>query len=399
MVGAQQAHGARRVDGFDGLRACAAILVIGYHAGSIAGVSLTGPLAPVVAELKAGVAIFFVISGFLLYLPYARSVRSGAPEPDWRRFAVRRAARILPAYWVALTLLAIAGQAGDVVSPDWWRFYGLFQIYQGSTVHHGLVVAWSLAVEVSFYLSLPLVALGMRRLVGRRSRGGVAKPQLMVLAGVAAGSLALRGLLAHSVLLPVPDSHISLISSLPAMADWFAAGLALAVLRAEWEAGSPLASRVKALAGAPGRCWLLAALVYTIGVPLQTGEFYLPSLGVASHLAIGLAAALIVLPAVFPGRARRRGPMALLCGRPLTWLGTVSYGMYLWHRPFCVLIAGWLGSPHGALAFGGLFVLTLAAAVCLGAASWYMVEQPVQRWLKQRPQLGLGLTQWSSSAG
>src|SRR5947209_7703178 len=105
----------RRLDGFDGLRACAAILVVAYHAGSVTGASSAGPLAPVVAELKAGVAIFFVISGFLLYLPFARSIQAGAPPPDWRTFARNRAVRILPAYWVTLTLLTAASLAKGVV--------------------------------------------------------------------------------------------------------------------------------------------------------------------------------------------------------------------------------------------------------------------------------------------
>ena len=385
MGSALQTQARGRVEGFDGLRACAAILVIAYHAASIAGASLNGPLSLVAAELKAGVAIFFVISGFLLYLPYARSIRSGADVPDWRRYSVRRAVRILPAYWVALTVLALSGQVHGVLTAGWWRFYGLVQIYQRHTIHEGLLVAWSLAVEVTFYLVLPFVACGMRRMVARRTGTEAAKAQLRLLASVAVGSWALRALLARSALSPVPDTHLVLTTSLPALFDWFAAGIALAVLRAEWETSSAFASRVRSLAQAPGRCWLLAALAYTVGVPLQQGEFFLPSYGLAAHVAVGLAALLFVLPAVVPGPARRRGPMALLRSRQMAWLGVISYGMYLWHQPFRNLIDGWLGAPRGVLAFAGLFVLTLAGAVCLGAASWYLVERPAQRWLKSRP--------------
>lgn len=384
MGSALQAHVRGRVEGFDGLRACAAILVVAYHAGSITGASLAGPLAPMVAELKAGVTIFFVISGFLLYLPYARAIRAGGENPDWRRYAVRRAVRIVPAYWVALTVLALCGQVGGVLGPEWWRFFGLVQIYQRHTIHQGLLVAWSLAVEVTFYLALPFFAGGMRRLVSQRTSASAARAQLWILASVATGSWVLRGLLARSLLAPVPDVHLVLTVSLPALADWFVAGMALAVLRAEWEMGSRLGGRIKALARASGRCWLLAALVYAVGVPLQQGEFFLPSYGVASHIAIGLGALLFVLPAVVPGQDRRRGPLTLLCSRQLTWLGVISYGMYLWHQPFRNVIDEWLGAPRGTLAFAGLFVLTLAGAVCLGAASWHLVERPAQRWLRYR---------------
>ncbi len=390
MDQAAQAQGAHRLDGFDGLRACAAILVIAYHAASIAGASLNGPLASVAAELKAGVAIFFVISGFLLYLPYARSIRSGDDLPDWRRYSVRRAVRILPAYWVAVTVLALSGQVHGVLTSQWWRFYGLVQIYQRHTIHQGLLVAWSLAVEVSFYLVLPFLAYGMQRVIAGRAGRKAAKAQLWILASIAIGSWALRALLARSLLAPVPDTHLVLTTSLPALVDWFAAGIALAVLRAEWETRSELAGRIKTLARAPGRCWLLAALVYLVGVPLQQGEFFLPSYGVAAHVAIGLAALLFVLPAVVPGPSRRQGPMAFLGSRAMAWLGLISYGIYLWHQPLRNVIDGWLGAPRGALAFAALFVLTLAGAVCLGAASWYLVERPAQRWLKYRPRPARG---------
>jgi peptidoglycan/LPS O-acetylase OafA/YrhL len=66
------------------------------------------------------------------------------------------------------------------------------------------------------------------------------------------------------------------------------------------------------------------------------------------------------------------------------WLGTISYGMYLWHVPFLQTLDRWTGNPRGALAFAGLFVATLAGAACLGTASWYLVERPAQEWWRRR---------------
>src|SRR3954452_12960796 len=92
----------------DGLRAVAALLVIVHHAGIYAVLGGTDSvLRPYVARLDVGVAIFFLISGFLLYRPFVRArFRSiGAPRPlayGWRRFL-----RIVPAYWVALTVIAL----------------------------------------------------------------------------------------------------------------------------------------------------------------------------------------------------------------------------------------------------------------------------------------------------
>ncbi|MFL5822976.1 MAG: acyltransferase family protein [Solirubrobacteraceae bacterium] len=381
-------EGGRRVDGFDGLRACAALLVVAYHAASVTRVSLAGPLAPVAAELKAGVAIFFVISGFLLYLPYARAIRSKGPAVDWRQFARRRAARILPGYWVALTLVAAASLITGVLGPQWWRFYSLAQIYDPHTLQQGLRVAWSLSVELSFYLVLPFFAWGVRRSLRARSGPEAVRVQLRVLGGVALFSLAMRWLMTKSLTMPVPPQHLVLSTSIPAMADWFALGMGLAVLRVEWEAGSAIASRLRALANRPGLCWLLAALAYTLGVPVQHGEYFLPTYGVATHLFIGLASALIVLPAVLPAESRDRSrTMSLLSGRTLTWVGTISFGIYLWHVPFRDVIDRWLGAPRGPAAFALVFVLTLAGGVLLGAASWYLVERPAQAWIRGRHRL------------
>jgi peptidoglycan/LPS O-acetylase OafA/YrhL len=380
-----QRDSARRIEGFDGLRACAAILVVGYHAASSAGASLSGPLAPFAALLKAGVAIFFVISGFVLYLPYARAIGSRTGAPDWRRFASRRAARILPGYWVALSVFAAASLVTGVFGPNWWRFYGLTQIYDPQTAQQGLRVAWSLAVEVTFYLSLPVLAWGLFRAVRSRSRADAVKIQLRVFAGLALCSLALRAWAAKSLSYPVPANHLTLVTSIAGMADWFAIGMGLAVLRAEWEAGSPAAVRLAALGRRAGLCWLLAALAYVVGVPAQHGEYFLPTYGVITHLAVGVAAALFVLPAVMPARAGARSrPMALLGSPVMIWLGTISYGLYLWHQPFRDLIDRWLGAPQGALAFALLFVLTLAGGIILGAASWYLVERPAQNWARAR---------------
>jgi peptidoglycan/LPS O-acetylase OafA/YrhL len=172
---------------------------------------------------------------------------------------------------------------------------------------------------------------------------------------------------------------------LPALWDWFALGLALAVLRARWEQGAGFGHRLHGLAARPAECWLLAAVVFTAGVPLQHGEVFLSAYGLGTHVAIGLAAALFILPAVNPGpRERRSRPMDFLTSRQMAWLGMVSYGIYLWHVPFRDLIDGWLGVPRGALALGLLFVLTLAGGIVLGALSWYLIERPTQAWARAR---------------
>jgi peptidoglycan/LPS O-acetylase OafA/YrhL len=370
---------ASRIEGIDGLRACAALLVLTYHAARFPNATSSGTLAPLLSELKAGVTVFFVISGLVLYLPFARAIGSGISLPDWRQYAVRRAIRILPAYWTVLAVLSLAGQLNGGGITDTWRYIGFVQIYDFSTLLQGLSVAWSLDVEVTFYLALPLVALFAAWLTVRFAHSRFA-PQMVLVAVIGVGSLLLRLVLATSPLAPVGQNHLLIATALPGMADWFALGMGLAVFRAAIECGARVPRQLLVLAGRPVVCWLIAAALYLAAVPVQGGDLFLAAYGLLPHLIIGLAAMFLVLPVLSPTTdPKRRGVMPFLrCGL-LTWLGMISYGIYLWHVPFLRVIYTAEGQPQGLLGFVGLLMPTAVGAVCLGAASWYLIERPSHR--------------------
>jgi peptidoglycan/LPS O-acetylase OafA/YrhL len=375
-----------RLAAFDGLRACAALSVLAYHVGLACALSRHGSVAPLISELKAGVAVFFVISGCLLYLPYAEATSAGSPLPDWRRYAHRRALRILPAYWLALTLLAIGPLRASVVSTDWWRYYGLEQTYSPDTMFGGVPVAWSLCVEVAFYVLLPVLGAGMARIVGKRDVAGAARRQLMVLGGVGAAALVVRWLLLGSLVDPVPQPGLVLATALPSFIDWFALGMCLAVLATTWRSGQRLLSPIAWLSGHPGACWILAFVCFAAGAITQEGDLFLPMFGVASHAFAGLGGALLVLPAIGPSASRSRAPVLRVLRHPLAvWLGTISYGIYLWHVPLLEAVRGPLtqvpSQPASLFTALGLLTLAIVGASALGAASWYLVERPARRLL------------------
>jgi len=378
----------RKLDGFDGLRALAALSVVTYHVALSGAFAHAGSLAPILWELKGGVAIFFVISGALLYLPYARAIGDRATLPDWRTYAGRRAVRILPAYWVALTVVAIGPFGAGVFGPDTGSYYGLSQIYSPQTVLGGLGVAWSLCVEVSFYALLPVFAWLVARTTGRTGGRAAVGVQLGWIAAAGLASLALRGALAGSLTLPTQDRGMTLMVSLPGLLDWFAIGMALAVLRAELEAGR--ASRFP-LAVLGRRAWVCVALAFAafmIAIPEQHGDIFLPWYGVATHLAIGVGSGLLVLGVIVPSAAAARPwPVRVLAGSIAAWLGTISYGIYLWHLQALQLIErAVVPDPASASVVSLLLVwlAVVAAAVGLGAASFYLVERPAQRLLRRR---------------
>jgi peptidoglycan/LPS O-acetylase OafA/YrhL len=249
-------------------------------------------------------------------------------------------------------------------------------------------VAWSLCVEVSFYLLLPFLARGIARLARDRDPAGSVRLQLRLLCSLAAASLALRLALTGSPFLPVPRSEIVPASTLPWLFDWFAIGMFLAVLASDWETGSLTMPRLAGLAARPWVCWLLAAEVFTFMIIVH-GDFYLPQYSLLAHLAFGALGALIVLPAAGSVRSERRTPaIGLLCSAPVVWLGTISYGIYLWHVPVLDAIRGPFEgvTVHSTGAATAIATTVLAAAitVAIAAASWYLVEQPAQRLFRGR---------------
>lgn len=352
----------------DATRALAALSVLVFHVGVLGGLPPGSALHPYNDVLSGGVTLFFLVSGFLLYRPFVLA-RARERPVDLRSYARKRALRILPGYWVALTVLTAVFGLPGVFTADWWRYYGLVQIYDLDTYDLGMGVAWTLCIEATFYLLLPLYSWGVTRALG--SRRHVLRDELLLLA---AGALVAVGF-SGWVYLSGHDERIS--RTLLGTFDWFAVGMAYAVLsvhRPAW--------RVRR----PALLWAAAgAVVLSIGALAgdhgATGWFQL-----LRHLLVGLAAALVLAPAVFPAPAGRGGIVerVLRLGW-LRWLGVVSYGLYLYHA---TLIPPQLsrGLPErlGGSAYAWLLVTTLVLAGTTAALSWYLVERPASA-VRRRP--------------
>jgi peptidoglycan/LPS O-acetylase OafA/YrhL len=373
----------RQLKGVDGLRALAALSVLTYHVALWAGLTRNGPLAPLFAELKAGVAVFFVISGTLLYLPFARAIRDRAPLPRLGAFACRRAARIVPAYWAALAVWALIAPRSGALGADGWRYWALGQIYSSRTLLGGLGVAWSLCVEGTFYAALPLAAAVLWRRARTAGDRGAARLQLTSLAAAALACVLMRLLAAGSPLAPIPSRAAILATALPGFLDYFAIGMALAVLVGEVEAGRWRPHWLVRLALRPGRCAALAAAAGLLALAFQHGDLLLSLYGVATHAATGIAAGLLVLAVVVPGASAGGGPLVqLLESPPAAFLGRVSYGVYLWHVQALVVLTG--GSDPSIVHAGlpltlAVWLVVVVAAILLGTLSHRLVELPAQR--------------------
>ena len=135
---------------FDSLRGLAVLAVVTYHVFVFTTALDRRGIADAVAVAGGqGPLLFFAISGFLLYRPWVAARADGRAPPRTGRYARRRALRILPAYWFALTALAVFPGIAGVFTGDWWRYYFFLQLYDPDTVVLGIPVTWTLCVEVT----------------------------------------------------------------------------------------------------------------------------------------------------------------------------------------------------------------------------------------------------------
>ena len=383
----EPAQGATYFPCFDGYRAIAITGVVLLHVSFASGFIYRHPtLSGYLFNGDFGVSLFFAISGFLLYRPFVASRLAGRPAMGVRAFFRRRALRILPAYWVALTVVVYVLRQEEIHSlKEFVLLYSLQQIYSEPYHFHGIQQAWSLGTEVSFYLLLPFYAAGVRRLSTALRRRHDLALELGLVAVLYATGLACRYLL-----MSWRGEDTFSLTTLPVYLHMFAVGMGLAVLSA-WEAARPAPSPVIAAAARPPWLWwLIAAAAYWLVVnrldipvdysPLTPGQW------VGRDALFGVAALALLVPGVF-GPSGAGGIRRFLRLRPVQWAGLVSYGIYLWHEAAIELYQDWTDTPFFTGAFPTVLGATLALTLAIAIASYVVVERPALRLKRKRPDL------------
>ncbi|WP_157963542.1 acyltransferase family protein [Actinocorallia populi] len=354
----------------DGLRGIAILLVVWVHVGDVTGVVWYEEFGwRMLGTGSIGVPLFFILSGLLLYRPFARATLNGTGFPDVRHYFQRRALRILPAYWLVLPVAFWLSESPQAERPlIWLEFLTLTHPYDPGRWWEGtsLLMLWSLSVEVCFYLLLPLLARGMHRW-GR----GSARRLLAVLSGLAVASVVWTATLRY-----VADLRFVFYAEhlLPRSFVHFALGMALAVAA---ERPGRAAARIAAF---PGLGWVaalcgLALLSTPLTTPLsgpQTPHQYL----VATVLTPLVACAAVAPAAIAPDRTFNR---VLLGNRLLTGCGRISYGLFLWHMPVLMAWYRLTGRPYFLGDFWLVLAVVLPISVVLSVLCHDLVEQPFQR--------------------
>jgi peptidoglycan/LPS O-acetylase OafA/YrhL len=371
--------------GFDGLRAIAALLVVVTHVSIVSGYD-GRTLSPFFAQMDVGVPIFFVISGFLLYRPFVAARFAGRQPIGFGEFWKRRALRIFPAYWVCLVIVAYCMYFGDLplnsVSAFFQHFF-LLHVYNADRVIRGPVQqSWTLAVEVAFYAFLPIYAWCIRKV--RVPRVPLLLVELAGVAGLYAFSVVYRSALLAA---NVTDAQFGQARTwLPGFLDQLALGMGLAVLSAhlaqhgQRDRNAPRWLAAVAWALAAGCFWIVAK---TLDIPLNPVAHRTDSQFLLEQFFRGCVAALIVVPAVFaaskPGLIRR-----FLSARVMVGLGLISYGIYLWHEAWIDVYLNWRGLPFAGSDMLTLLAACLALTIPTAALSYYLIERPALK-LKNRP--------------
>jgi peptidoglycan/LPS O-acetylase OafA/YrhL len=366
-------HG--RYPALDGLRALAVLAVMATHVGFQTGLYERGVVGAVLARGDIGVTVFFLLSGFLLWTPFVRAHLQRTAGPRARSFLRNRALRILPAYWVLLSVV-LPTLDQHVINP--FRVFlqvVLGQVYVRDQLLGGLTQTWSLAVEATFYLALPLLAWATAprrpRSQGEQLRAEARLLAAMVVAAVAWTVVARQGGI---------DVHVGPLW-LPQYLDWFALGMGFAVLRC-WHDQTRSLRVLDQLGDAGLTCWCVAALLFWLTTTPLAGprSLDLPTTwqALTKHVLYGLASAALLLPAVFGTDARSPVRRLLTC-RPARHLGRISYGVFLWHLLALDLV--FRLTPLTPFQGHALVVAALLLPLSLGLAelSLRVVEQPALR--------------------
>jgi len=361
----------------DSLRGLAAVGILLYHCWLLSGEPALGG-GPVRDVLSAGflaVTLFFVLSGFVLFLPVARREGVFGPVGPYAR---RRLARVVPAYYAVLALCLLAypllttGAMEGRVTVDSVLAHGVFAQqearllpgYSGALGFAVDPVVWTLSLEALFYLLLPLVAGWFWRFAWQAVL-------VAVLVGVA-GRLALgdvAGSQAESVLL----------SSFPLHLTDFAAGMGAALLFVRRRVAPGVAVAIGLGCGALA----LAAVAAAGGADAGTVRDGVRSNALLMAVLPLLFGGAVLGVALAPERVR-----AVVAVAPLRWVGTVSYGVFLAHYPLLLFARTTLDFSHDGSreAFLALTAFALPAALFVGWLSWVAVERPARDWARRAGQ-------------
>jgi peptidoglycan/LPS O-acetylase OafA/YrhL len=329
------------------------------------------PLPSILAELDfgdLGVRLFFVLSGFLITGILLRGARPDEPLGRrlhaMRQFYIRRFLRIFPVYYLALALcLIFAVEPARQLWPWLFTYTTNVYVWQHAVFIPNLGHFWTLAVEEQFYVVWPVIVLfaPRRRLLG-------------VLTLVIASALAYRLYASYRYPIDITGGESATLTLIFGVVDCLGIG-ALLALCTDADAGrAEIAVRR-----------LLRGLALPAGLALYVGALVLVHRHAGSHIGVtvGPFGEALMFCWLIDRAARGFGGAGgrILEFGPLVYLGTITYGIYIFHNLVPVVfdaIAGALGVSYSDQGFPN-FVVTGVTTIAIAALSWHVFEAPINR--------------------
>lgn len=386
-----------RITGLDGIRGLGCLGVAVAHIAHWYSPMTSGAVK--LNLIGVVLLMFFVLSGFLLFLPYVKALvrDSAATMPDTREYTLHRVLRVFPAYLVIFLIANYAFHAVYVVNQSLQPVGStdgtgmitdpaqlvanltLMQTYIPEYFQTGINPAWSLTLEIAFYVTLPIFGVLLFRL---RRRIGGAPLRIALIAPIALfvlGMVAKLFVPAISRATGVTDPLLQewgdnwlavFLRSFLAMSDTFAYGMFVVILFVAMERGAipeRLNRRIRLIATIA----FLPSGVLALGL-LATRNSYALS-------AIAFTCAIFVVIVIAPLARGESSSMARwLDWAPLRFLGKISLSVYLWHYPVLILLgrSQFLNTSDTVPAMLSNVAIGMVVTFALSIVTYYGVEKP-----------------------
>lgn len=400
------------IEALDGVRAIACLAVVSFHLNYLIQFwnikQSLGPLGVALAlSGDSGVTLFFVLSGFLLFMPYAKSLLFGDSWPSARQFYLRRALRIIPGYYASLFLLIIFAHP-EYLQFDHLKDLGLFLTFfmdaTEGTYQKINGPFWSLAVEWQFYLWLPVLALALRIVVQRGSlRRRVIVLTSCLLALIAWGvysryeGLVLMQQPDKTILFPRPVINVFLfflygcggVGLHGKFMEDFGIGMLVSFcyILARY---SPLEGRFnQTMRRLSPWLWGYGVLMVVFMAMWEANQATHDTWPMLYHffwqydwfreIGLSLGYGACVAAVLFSEGGLKR----MFSWAPLRWIGLISYSMYIWHLPLLLLFTTYFGPHLQHMSFLKMYAIYwlwfLVAIVPFSLLFFLLVEKP---WMK-----------------
>ncbi len=353
----------RYIPSLDGLRALAVLAVIFYHMGF--------------AWAKGGllgVTVFFVLSGYLI-TGLLISEFDSTGGIDLPHFWLRRVRRLVPAIITVVVCVAVlctlfnhvllTKMRPDIIPSlfffnNWWQIFHNVSYFEALGAPSPLTHFWSLAIEEQFYVVWPLLLLGAFRLGAKRTW---VRRAILVLAAASAAAMAI-------IYVPGGDpSRVYYGTDTRAFSLLIGAWLAFVWPSSDFESERALHidKQMKSILNGIGIAALVALVLM---LALMDGFTAFPYRG--GVLLASLVTAVLIAILVHPATLLYK----MFSNKVLVWIGKRSYGMYLWHYPIVLLMAGLAGDAEGTPLW--LAAIEIALVFGISELSYRFIENPIR---------------------